>query len=222
MTIRVLIADDQDLVRTGFAMILDNQPDIEVVATAKDGREAVTKALHLRPDVCLLDIRMPELDGIEATREIAGPGVSDPLNVVIVTTFDLDDYVHGALKAGAKGFLLKDAGPQLLIEAIHAANNGESLISPSITTRLLQSLGEHPTTADRAKQADLAVPLTEREEEVLVALAQGLTNQELASHLFISVSTVKTHVANLMTKLNVRNRVEIAMWAYENGRVSRG
>lgn len=218
MTIRVLIADDQELVRTGFAMILDNQPDIEVVAQADNGREAVTKALHLRPDVCLLDIRMPELNGIEVTEQIAGPGVADPLNVVIVTTFDLDEYVHGALRAGAKGFLLKDAGPQLLIEAIHAASLGDSLISPSITTRLLQSFTAAGTSSKIGNQHS-SVSLTSREEEVIVALAGGLTNHELSEHLHISLSTVKTHIASLMSKLGVRNRVEIAMWAYENGRV---
>lgn len=214
MTIRVLIADDQELVRTGFAMILDNQPDIEVVAQADNGRDAVTKALHLRPDVCLLDIRMPELDGIEVTRQIAGPGVAEPLNVVIVTTFDLDEYVHGALQAGAKGFLLKDAGPQLLIEAIHAASNGDSLISPSITTRLLANMAVSVPRKSAASPSP--VTLTEREGEVLKALAGGLTNQELSDTLYISLSTVKTHVASLMSKIGVRNRVEIAMWAYEN------
>lgn len=213
MTIRVLIADDQELVRTGFAMILDAQPDIEVIAQAVDGREAVTKALHLRPDVCLLDIRMPELDGIAATELLAGPDVAEPLAVVIVTTFDLDEYVFGALKAGAKGFLLKDAGAHLLAEAIRAAHDGNSLISPSVTSRLLQTL---PATAPAPAVRPSDRGLTEREAEVLVAVANGRTNQELAEELFISLSTVKTHVASLKNKLGLRNRVELAMWAYEN------
>lgn len=137
--IRVLVADDQDLVRTGLSMILDAQPGIEVVAQVPTGRDAVERARHLRPDVCLLDIRMPELDGIEATRLLAGPEVDDPLAVVVITTFDLDEYVHGALKAGARGFLLKDAGPELLVQAIEAAANGDALIAPSVTVRLLET-----------------------------------------------------------------------------------
>nr|BFE82300.1 hypothetical protein GCM10020093_049010 [Planobispora longispora] len=140
MTIRVLIADDQELVRTGFRMILDAQPDMEVVATAADGAEAIEQARRLRPDVCLLDIRMPRLDGLEATRILAGPGVPDPLRVVIVTTFDLDEYVYGALRSGATGFLLKDSGPALLVEAIRAAAAGDALVSPSVTVRLLEHL----------------------------------------------------------------------------------
>ncbi len=219
MTIRVLIADDQELVRAGLAMILDAQPSIEVIAQVADGREAVTKAKHLRPDVCLLDIRMPEMDGIEVTRELAGPGIEDPLNVVIITTFDLDEYVYDALKAGAKGFLLKDAGPQLLVEAIQAANDGDSLISPSITTRLLESLDMNALAAG-SQLAQPTSPLTEREEELLVGVALGRTNRELSEELFISISTVKTHAANLMTKLGVRNRVELALWAYETGRLA--
>ena len=137
MTIRVLVADDQELVRTGLRMILDAQPDIEVVGEAADGREAVALAGELRPDVCLFDVRMPELDGIEATRLLAGSDVNDPMAIVVITTFDLDEYVHGALKAGARGFLLKDAGPQLLVQAIHAAANGDALIAPNVTARLL-------------------------------------------------------------------------------------
>ena len=139
MSVRVLVADDQEIVRTGLTMILDAQPGIEVVGEAADGREAVALARSLRPDVCLFDIRMPELDGIEATRLLAGPDVEDPMAIVVITTFDLDEYVHGALKAGARGFLLKDAGPQLLVQAIHAAANGDALIAPNVTARLLAS-----------------------------------------------------------------------------------
>ncbi len=216
MTIRVLVADDQDIVRAGLTMILDAQPDIEVVGEAANGREAVALARELRPDVCLFDIRMPEVDGIEATRQLAGPEVDDPLVVIVITTFDLDEYVHGALKAGARGFLLKDAGPDLLTQAIHAAAEGDALIAPSITARLLAAfagmrLGEPP--------AQPIEPLTSREEEILIPVAQGWTNHEIADDLHISISTVKTHLASLMRKLNARNRVEIAMWAYETGRV---
>ena len=155
MTVRVLVADDQALVRTGLSMILDAQPDIEVVGQAADGLEAVSLARRLRPDVCLFDIRMPGLDGIEATRQLAGPGVDDPLAIVVITTFDLDEYVHGALKAGARGFLLKDAGPELLVQAIHAAAAGDALIAPKITARLLAAfsdtrLGRPPKQPTRA------------------------------------------------------------------------
>lgn len=215
MTLRVLVADDQDLVRTGLSMILDAQPGIEVCGQVANGRDAVESARRLRPDVCLFDIRMPELNGIEATRLLAGPGVPDPMAVVVITTFDLDEYVHGALKAGARGFLLKDAGPELLVQAIHAAAEGDALIAPSVTARLLA------TFADAApRQARRPVePLTEREEEVLLTVARGRTNAEIAAELYISLSTVKTHLASLMAKLGARNRVEIAMWAYETGRV---
>lgn len=213
MSIRVLIADDQAMVRAGFKMILDATDGIEVVAEAANGREAVTQALHLRPDVCLLDVRMPELDGIEATRQLAGPQVDDPLKVVIITTFDLDDYVYGALQAGAIGFLLKNAGPELLIEAIRAAADGESLISPSITTRLLANMSNQPGATTVASEIDL----TDREAEILSAVARGLTNAEIAEQHFISLGTAKSHVANLMTKLDARNRVELVIWAYETG-----
>lgn len=216
MTIRVLIADDQDIVRAGLTMILEAQSDIDVVGEAANGREAVTLARELRPDVCLFDIRMPQMDGIEATRQIAGSDVADPLAVVVITTFDLDEYVYGALKAGARGFLLKDAGPDLLTQAIHAAAEGDALIAPSITARLLAAfvgsgLGESP--------AQPVEPLTSREEEVLLAVARGWTNHEIAEKMHISISTVKTHIASLMSKLNARNRVEIAMWTYETGRI---
>jgi len=218
MTIRVLVADDQDIVRTGLTMILNAQPDIEVVGQAVNGREAVALALALRPDVCLFDIRMPEIDGIEATRRLAGPGVADPLAVVVITTFDLDEYVHGALKAGARGFLLKDAGPVLLSQAIHAAANGDALIAPAITARLLAAFSE--TRPGRAPVQPVE-PLTLREEEIVLTVARGRTNSEIADELHISLSTVKTHLTSVMNKLGARNRVEIAMWAYESDRVAR-
>lgn len=216
MTIRVLVADDQDLVRTGLRMILDAQPDIEVIGEAADGRRAVALARELRPDVCLFDIRMPEMDGIEAVRQLAGPDVADPMAVVVITTFDLDEYVHSALKAGARGFLLKDAGPDLLAQAIRAAASGEALIAPSITMRLLSAFADLPANAPPPQPIE---PLTDREEQVLLTVARGRTNAEIADELHISLSTVKTHLASLMQKLGARNRVEIAMWAHETGRV---
>ncbi|MBC6462497.1 response regulator [Actinomadura sp. HBU206391] len=212
MTMRVLLADDQAMVRGGLRFILEDQPDITVVAEAADGAEAVTLARRLRPDVCLVDIRMPRLDGIEVTRALAGPGVPEPLRVVIVTTFDLDEYVYGALRAGAVGFILKDAGPALLVEAVRAAVTGDALISPSITVRLLKHLA--PTEAPTV--AKPAVPLSDRETEVIRALARGRTNQEIAAELFISVSTVKSHLASIQMKLRMRNRVEIVVWAWES------
>jgi DNA-binding NarL/FixJ family response regulator len=213
MTLRVLVADDQEIVRTGLAMILDAQDGIEVVAQAVDGQDAVDQARALRPDVCLLDIRMPRMNGIEATRALAGPDVADPMAVVVVTTFDLDDYVYGALRAGARGFLLKDCGPRLLAHAVRAAADGGSLVDPTVTTRLLR------TFATRDAPAQPASPLTEREEQVLVAVARGLTNHEVAAELYISLSTVKTHLGSLMAKLGVRNRVELALWAYQTRRL---
>ncbi len=217
-TIRVLIADDQDIVRTGLRMILDAQPGIEVVGEAADGRDALELARRLRPDVCLFDIRMPELDGIELTRLLAGPDVTDPLAIVVITTFDLDEYVHGALKAGARGFLLKDAGPELLAQAVRSAASGDALIAPSVTARLLSSFSDLGASASRPT-AQPVDPLTEREEEVLVTVARGRTNAEIADDLCISLSTVKSHLASLMSKLGARNRVELAMWAYETGRM---
>ncbi len=218
MTIRVLLADDQELVCAGLRMILEATPGIVVIGEAADGRRAVHLARELRPDVCLFDIRMPVMDGIEATRLLAGSGVNDPLAVVVITTFDLDEYVYGALRAGARGFLLKDAGPELFTHAIRAAAAGDALIAPSVTGRLLETFAH---LGDRARPT-LAEPLTEREEEVLLAVARGRTNQEIARELHVSLSTVKSHVANLMGKLDARNRVEIAMFAYETGRVVRG
>ena len=217
MAIRVLIADDQEIVRAGLAMLLDAQPDIQVVGQAADGLHAVALARELRPDVCLFDIRMPHLDGIEATRQLAGPDVDDPLVVVVITTFDLDEYVYGALKAGARGFLLKDAGPALLTQAIHAAALGDALIAPSVTARLLASFAR--TDPGEPPQPPIE-PLTNREEAVLDSVARGRTNSEIADDLHISISTVKTHLASLIRKLDARNRVELAMWAYGTGRIN--
>jgi len=218
MTVRVLVADDQEIVRTGLTMILNAQPNIEVVAEAADGRRAVELAQGLRPDVCLFDIRMPGIDGIEATRRLAGPGVENPLAVVVITTFDLDDYVYGALRAGARGFLLKDAGPALLAQAVRAAADGDALIAPSVTTRLLRAFADAGPSGPPKQPIDA---LTDREERVLATVARGRTNSEIAEELYITLSTVKTHIASLMTKLGARNRVEIAMWAYETDRVRR-
>lgn len=212
MAIRVLIADDQEMVRAGFRAIIDAQPDMEVVADAPDGVVAVAEARRLQPDVCLFDIRMPRLDGLEATRTLlAGHSGAGP-RVVVVTTFDTDEYVYGALRSGATGFLLKDSGPTLLVEAVRAAASGESLVSPSVTVRLLERLSE--PVKDGAAAVGV---LTERELDVVELVARGKTNAEIAGTLFVSVSTVKTHLEAVRAKLPARNRVEIAAWAWEHG-----
>ncbi|MFJ5922519.1 response regulator [Kitasatospora sp. NPDC092948] len=208
--IRVLLADDQAMIRGGLRLILEDQDDIVVVGEAADGPEAVELARRLRPDVCLVDIRMPGLDGIDVTRTLAGPGVPEPLRVVVVTTFDLDEYVHGALQAGAVGFVLKGAAPALLIEAVRAAHAGDALISPSLTLRLLRGLTPVPAAAPPGR------PLSARETEVVRAIARGRTNQEIADDLFITLSTVKSHLTAVQQKLGARNRVEIAAWAWQH------
>jgi DNA-binding NarL/FixJ family response regulator len=216
--IRVLIADDQEMVRAGFRMILETQDDIEVVADVPDGVSAVRMARELRPDVCLLDIRMPGMDGLEVTKSLAGPGVVDPLKVVVVTTFDLDEYVHTALSNGANGFLLKDAGPALLLEAVRAADRGDALVSPQITVRLLRHFATANATAPAAEST--TEPLTERELDVVRAAARGLTNTEIGTELYLSLSTVKTHLAAVQAKIGARNRVEVAAWAWRTGLMS--
>ncbi|WP_229372889.1 response regulator transcription factor [Umezawaea beigongshangensis] len=204
------------MVRRGMRRVLDSQPDMEVVGEAADGLTALEQAQRLRPDVALLDVRMPRMDGLEVTRQLAGPDAVVPVRVVVVTTFDLDEYVYPALRHGASGFLLKRSGPALLVEAVRAAVNGNSLISPSITVRLLR----HVVDAKPDRRA-LAEPLTEREIEIAGKVAEGQTNADIATLLFISAGTVKTHVAAIQRKLGVRNRVGIAVWAHEMGYATR-
>ncbi|MFD9425618.1 MULTISPECIES: response regulator transcription factor [unclassified Streptomyces] len=210
---RILIADDQEDVRSGFRLILGSQPDMTVVGEAADGLTAVDLARTLRPDLILADIRMPGLDGLELTRRLAGPDVPDPLRVLVVTTFDHDDYVRTALHDGACGFLLKRSGPGLLIEGVRAAMAGDILISPQITVRLLQTLA--PAAAPAAPTTPS--PLTAREQEIARLVAQGLTNAQIGEALFISAGTAKTHIANIQAKLKAHNRVGIAAWAWESG-----
>ncbi|MGK5729666.1 response regulator [Streptomyces sp. URMC 124] len=219
MAITVVIADDQEMVRTGFRMILESQPDIEVVADVVDGESALAAVEQHEPDVLLLDIRMPKLDGLEVTRRLseraaARPELGRRPRIVIVTTFDLDEYVHTALRNGASGFLLKDASPAMLVEAVHAAAVGDSLISPAITVRLLRDMAPAGPAGSARTPAE---PLTDREADVVRCLARGATNAEIAAELFVSLSTVKTHLANVQLKLDARNRVEIAAWAWESG-----
>ena len=214
MTIRVLVADDERLLRTGFTMILRSEPDLEVVGEAADGIEAVTAAAEVRPDVILMDIRMPGLDGLEATRQIMG--TPDPPRVLVLTTFDLDHYVYSALAAGASGFLLKDTGDDQLIGAIRAVAAGNGLFGPSITRRLIEHYATRVEPAHRAAELET---LTEREAEILELLAGALTNAEIAQALFISEHTVRTHVARVLAKLRLHDRAQAIVLAYETGLV---
>jgi DNA-binding NarL/FixJ family response regulator len=215
----VLVADDQGLVRAGFRMILEIEEDIEVIGEAADGHEAVALAGELRPDIVLMDVRMPTLDGIAATRELTSdPGSTS--RVIMLTTFDMDEYVYEALQAGASGFLLKDVPPELLVAGIRAVHAGESLLAPSVTRRMIESFVQRPRSisADARRQFDT---LTSREQETLGLLARGLTNAEIADELVVSETTVKTHVGRVLMKLGLRDRVQAVIFAYETGLVHR-
>jgi len=214
--IRVVIVDDQHMVRAGFRRLLEGEPDIDVVGDAADGAEGVTLVERARPHVALLDIRMPQMDGIEATRRITAAGST---RVVILTTFDLDEYVYDALRAGATGFLLKDSPPEHMVEAIRAAAAGDALIAPSVTRRLLAEFARRPNPNEAAPTL---ASLTERERDVLLHLARGESNAEIASQLYLGEATVKTHVANVLSKLNLRDRIQAVVYAYESGLISPG
>lgn len=219
--IRVLICEDQALVRTGYVTILSAQPDMTVVGEAEDGRAAVESARRLRPDVIVMDIRMPVLDGIEATRQLAGPGVGTPVKVLVVTTFNVDEYVYDALRAGASGFLLKDAQPAHLVDAIRTIARGESLLAPAVTRTLIGHFAERLRPADTAhpERDHVLRTLARRELEVLEQLAAGLSNAEIAEKLVISTETVKTYVSRILTKLDLRDRVQAVVLAYRVGLV---
>jgi DNA-binding NarL/FixJ family response regulator len=216
--IRVLIADDQALLRGGFRMILESQKDIEVVGEAADGREALDQARNLQPDVVLMDIRMPELDGLEATRQLVGADGAP--RVLILTTFDLDEYVYEAMKAGASGFLLKEVRPEQLADAVRVVAAGETLVAPAITRRLVEEfVRRRPPGSGTPEEVS---ELTERELEVLKLVARGLSNGEIASELFLSEATIKTHITHVLAKLGLRDRVQAVVLAYESGLVLPG
>ncbi len=220
MNIRLLIVDDQELVRTGFRLFLETQDDLEVVGEAGDGAEAIERARELRPDVVLMDIRMPEMDGVEATERLIAAGIEPPPRVLVLTTFDLDEYVFGALRAGAAGFLLKDAPRQRLLEAIRVIHGGEALLSPSITRRLIEDFAAR--TDPLEPPTAVLGQLTQREREVLVLVARGLSNSEIAQRLVVTEATVKSHVGSVLMKLDVRDRVQAVVFAYEHGIVAAG
>ena len=219
MSISVLIVDDQALVRAGFRMILEAEADLEVVGEAADGLQAIDEARRLRPDVILMDVRMPELDGIEATRRLLENGGSDA-RVVMLTTFDMDEYVYDALRAGASGFLLKDVPPEHLVDGIRAVANGDALLAPSITRRLVEEFVR--SAPPQTKPPAGLDQLTSREHEVLLLIARGMSNAEIAAELYVSETTVKTHVARVLMKLSLRDRVQAVVLAYEAGLVQPG
>jgi DNA-binding NarL/FixJ family response regulator len=218
----VLIADDQALVRAGFRALLDAQPDIDVVAEANDGVEAVELARRTRPDIVLMDIRMPRMDGLEATRRISGEPALATTRIVVLTTFELDEYVFGALRAGASGFLLKDIDPGDLLTAVRVAANGEALLAPRLTRRLIEAFVEQGRALPAVAESDELEELTPREREVLTLVGRGLSNAEIAENLVLSPLTAKTHVARLFLKLGARDRAQLVVMAYENGLVVPG
>lgn len=218
MTTRILIVDDQALVRAGFRLVLESEKDFEVVGEAADGSQAIDAARRLEPDVILMDVRMPGVDGLEATRRILSNGGSG-VRIIMLTTFDLDEYVYTALQAGACGFLLKDVTPEHLIDAVRLVRSGDALLAPSITRRLVERYAARPVRS--SLQHDLEA-LTDREADVLRWMARGLGNQEIAEKLFVSEATVKTHVAHILDKLRVENRVQAVIAAYESGMVTLG
>jgi DNA-binding NarL/FixJ family response regulator len=220
VSIRLLIVDDQELVRTGFRLFLQTQDDLEVVGEAGDGEEAIELARKLRPNVILMDIRMPRMDGVEATARLTAAGIEPPSRVLVLTTFDLDEYVFGALRAGAAGFLLKDAPRERLLEAIRVVHGGEALLSPSITRRLVEHFAAR--TDPLEPPTALLEALTPREREVLVLVARGLSNGEIAQRLVVTEATVKSHVGSLLMKLGLRDRVQAVVFAYEHGIVVAG
>jgi DNA-binding NarL/FixJ family response regulator len=220
MSIRLLIVDDQELVRTGFRLFLETQDDLEVVGEAGDGAEAIERARELRPDVVLMDIRMPGMDGVEATERLTAAGIEPRPRVLVLTTFDLDEYVFGALRAGAAGFLLKDAPRERLLEAIRVVHNGDALLSPSITRRLIEDFATR--TDPPEPSAAVLEELTPREREVLVLVARGLSNAEIARRLVVTEATVKSHVGSILLKLDLRDRVQAVVFAYEHGIVVAG
>jgi DNA-binding NarL/FixJ family response regulator len=215
VSLSVLIVDDQALVRAGFRMILEAEEDMEVVGEAADGREAVAEARRLRPDVVLMDVRMPDVDGIEATRRLLSDDGPDP-KIVMLTTFDMDEYVYDALRAGASGFLLKDVPPEQLVAGIRAVASGDALLAPSVTRRVIEEFVRRPPASVRTLPPKLG-ELTARELEVLKLIARGLSNAEIATELFVSETTVKTHVAHVLMKLDLRDRVQGVVLAYESG-----
>jgi len=218
VTIRVLIADDQQLVRAGFRVLLESADDLEVIGEASTGTEAVDLARGTRPDVVLMDIRMPEMDGLEATRAILGDPALEGVHILVLTTFDLDEYVFEALRSGASGFLLKDTEPEELLEAVRVVAHGDALLAPSVTRRLIAEFARRPATV-RVDERTLE-PLTEREREVVALVARGLSNAEIAQELYISPATAKTHVSRAMMKLEARDRAQLVVIAFETGLVT--